>query len=93
MSETNFGEHDGHLTAEADHIARVHAAWHVNHTQPDGRRRGWFSCQDSGNQHTAMAVLADIDAAGGLEALRVKGNTDEFFQYGGLVKDWDAFPW
>lgn len=73
MSEYFFGLHAGHLTARADRIARRHGAWHVNYTEPRGERRGWFACPNRGNpfdERTATAVMADIEAAGGIEALR-----------------------
>lgn len=72
MSEYYFGVHKGHLTAKADAIAKRHDARHVNYTEPDGRRRGWFECRNLGNpfdQRTAAAVLGDIDAAGGVAKL------------------------
>jgi hypothetical protein len=72
MSEFNFGVHNGHLTARADTIARRHGAWHVNYTEPRGRRRGWFGAPNLGSPFdgaVARAVWADIDAAGGLDAL------------------------
>jgi hypothetical protein len=73
MSEFMFGVHDGHLTAKAQQIAKRHGASHVNYTEPRGRKRGWFACTNQGapfDQATARAVLADIEAAGGFEALR-----------------------
>jgi hypothetical protein len=72
MDEYFFGLHRGHLTAEADRIARRHGAWHVNCIESDGRRRGWFSCPNRGapfDRATAKAVMADIERAGGIEAL------------------------
>jgi hypothetical protein len=75
MSEHFFGLHSGHLTAKADKIAAKHGAWHTNHTEPRGERRGWFSCPNRGWPHddqTAKAVLAEIDAMGGMEALTHK---------------------
>lgn len=71
MSEYHFGLHSGHLIARVDRIAKRHGAWHVNYTEPNGQRRGWFSCQNRGNpfdQAIAKAVMDDIDKAGGLEA-------------------------
>ena len=73
MSEHFFGLHDGHLTAAANRIAKRHDAWHVNYVEPGtGKRRGWFGCRNLGqpfDRSTAEAVLADIDAAGGFDAL------------------------
>lgn len=72
MSEYMFGLHSGHLTAKADKIAERHGAWHVNHTEPRGERRGWFACPNRGrpfDQAIADAVWADIEAAGGLDVL------------------------
>lgn len=75
MNEYMFGLHSGHLTAKADTIAKKHGAWHVNYTEPRGERRGWFACPNRGSpfdQATATAVMADIRAAGGIEALTRK---------------------
>lgn len=75
MSEHFFGLHTGHLTAKADQIAKKHGAWHINYTEPSGEKRGWFACRNRGNpfdQATAAAVMADIEAAGGIEALTRK---------------------
>lgn len=72
MGEHMFGVHSGHLTAKADLIAKRHGAWHVNYTEPRGRRRGWFACPNRGSpfdQAVANAVWDDIDAAGGFAAL------------------------
>jgi hypothetical protein len=73
MREFCFGYHSGHLTARADKIAKRHGAGHINYTEPDGRRRGWFACDNRGmpfDHRTADAVMADIEAAGGIDALR-----------------------
>lgn len=77
MSEYFFGLHGGHLTAKADKIAKKHGAWHVNHEEFRGpgqvEKRGWFACPNRGNpfdERTANAVMADIEAAGGIDALR-----------------------
>ena len=73
MSEYLFGTHTGHLTAAADRIAKRHGANHVNYTEPGGQRRGWFACQNRGDPFdgaTARAVAAEIEQAGGLNALR-----------------------
>ena len=74
MSEHHFGLHSGFLTAKADRIARKHGADHTNYVDPGtGRRRGWFSCPNRGlpfDSWTARDVLADIEAAGGFDALR-----------------------
>jgi hypothetical protein len=76
MSAFHFGLHDSHLTARADKIAAKHGAWHINYTEPGtGRRRGWFACRNMGHPFdnaTANAVLADIEAAGGFEALTLR---------------------
>ncbi len=76
MSEYFFGLHSGHLTAKADKIARRHGAWHDNYVEPGrGDKRGWFACPNRGSpfdQAIADAVMADIDAAGGIDALRKK---------------------
>lgn len=73
MSQHFFGLHRGHLTARANQIAARHGAKHVNYTEPRGERRGWFCCERRGHPFdgaTAAAVMYDIDAAGGLDALR-----------------------
>ena len=72
MSEYFFGLHSGHLTAQADRIARRHGASHANYTEPSGVRRGWFECPHRGvpfDTATASAVMADIDRIGGIAAL------------------------
>lgn len=72
MSEYYFGLHKGHLTAKADKIAEKHGAWHVNFTEPRGERRGWFACPNLGapfDGAVARAVMADVEAAGGIKAL------------------------
>jgi len=73
MSEHFFGLHPGHLAARADAIAKRHGAYHVNHTESDGRKRGWFACPNRGepfNGDTATRVMGDIHALGGVEAFR-----------------------
>ncbi len=73
MSEFHFGLHDGHLVVKADRIAKQHGASHVNYTEPQGRKRGWFSCPNRGapfDECVASAVLTDVEEAGGFEALR-----------------------
>ena len=79
MSEFFFGLHRGHLTNQANKIAKKHGAWHINYDEFRGpgqtEKRGWFACLNRGNpfdQATANAVMADIEAAGGIEALRRK---------------------
>lgn len=75
MSEYFFGPHTGHLTKRADQIAKRHGAVHVNYTDPDGRKRGWFACRNRGtpfDQNTESAVMRDIDAAGGIDRLAKK---------------------
>ena len=64
----HFGLHSGHLTSEADRIARRHGATHVNYTEPNGERRGWHSGPNRGepfDSDLAAEVLAAVDAAGG----------------------------
>lgn len=73
MAEFFFGGHRGHLTAKADRIARRHGANHINYTDATGERRGWFVADNRGSPfdgRTADAVLADIEKAGGIDALR-----------------------
>ncbi|MCK9520333.1 MAG: hypothetical protein WC251_03830 [Candidatus Izemoplasmatales bacterium] len=68
-----FGLHKGHLTGKADRIAEKHNASHTNYTEPSGKKRGWFSCENLGepfDRNTEKAVMADIEKAGGLDALR-----------------------
>lgn len=80
MSEFNFGLHHGHLTEQANEIAERHGAWHVNYTETDGRKRGWFGCPNQGHpfdQAIAKAVLADIEEAGGFEALELQDDEDD----------------
>jgi len=72
MSEHFFGLHQGHYRDEANAIAEKHDAWHVNYTEPNGERRGWFACHNHGapfDAATAKAVLQDIAAAGGHDAM------------------------
>jgi hypothetical protein len=67
-----FGLHQGHLIARAEAIAKRHGAWHVNYTEPHGRRRGWFVCDNRGSPFddaVRKAVMDDIEKAGGIEAL------------------------
>ena len=58
---------------ETCETAKRNGAWHVNHTEPRGRRRGWFGCPNRGepfDRNTAAAVMDDIDKAGGIDARR-----------------------
>jgi len=80
MSEYMFGLHSGHLTAKADRIARKHGAVHINYTEPNGRRRGWFAGPNLGapfDGEMGNAVWRDIERAGGLNALRYKRDQEE----------------
>ena len=73
----SFGLHNGHLKAVADKIAKKHGAEHVNFTEPTGRERGWFAGPNRGepfDSRLASVVMADIDKAGGVEALRKRGS-------------------
>lgn len=75
MSEFLFGTHNGHLNVKADRIARRHGAVHVNYTEPGGRKRGWFAAPNRGNPfdaELAARINAEIEAAGGIEALTRK---------------------
>ena len=79
MSEYHFGCHDGHLCSEADEIAARYGATHTNHTDPNGRKTGWFSCPNRGhphNQRIARLVLDDIFdvRVGGFYALRTSNS-------------------
>ena len=74
MSEYMFGVHRGHLKKAADKIAEKHGAWHTNYTDPNGTKRGWFSCPNRGSpfdRAIESAVLSDIKAAGGIDALTI----------------------
>jgi hypothetical protein len=76
MSEFQFGLHSGHLVAKAQRIAARHGADHVNYTEPSGRKRGWFAGPNRGSPFDgwlARDVLAEIEAAGGIEALTKRG--------------------
>jgi hypothetical protein len=64
MSEYFFALHSGHLPAKADKIARRHGAAHSNYTEPNGQKRGWFSCFNRGQPFDGeirRAVIADLD--------------------------------
>jgi len=66
-SEHCFGLHPGHLPAWADEVARRHGAWHVNYTEPDGTKRGWFACINRGSpfdDNTARVVLTALEDEG-----------------------------
>lgn len=79
MGEHFFGLHSGHLTARADAIARTvggRGCGHVNYTEPNGERRGWFFAPNLGAPHdeaAARRVWEAIDGAGGIDALRLRG--------------------
>ena len=68
-----FGVHRGHLTRKADRIAAKHGAGHENTVDAStGLRSGSFFCTNRGdpfNGQTERAVMADIERAGGIEAL------------------------
>lgn len=67
MGEHHFGLGSGHLPQKADKIAQKHGACLTNYTEPRGRRRHWFSCDNRGepcDSETARAVIAALDAAG-----------------------------
>jgi hypothetical protein len=76
MTEHFFCLHQGHLDSERlDAVFRERDidAWHVNYTEPSGKRYGWFACRNRGNpfnQWTAREAMDAIDAAGGLDAFR-----------------------
>jgi hypothetical protein len=75
-----FGLHTGHLTQCADRIARRHGAWHVNHTEPNGQRRGWFCAHNRGSpfdQSIAEAINAHIDRLGGIDRLRHRRDRED----------------
>jgi hypothetical protein len=74
LSTTLFMNHEGHLTVDADDIAGRHDAWHVNHTEPNGRKCGWFACSNLGdvyNMRIAKLVREAIEKAGGIEGLQM----------------------
>lgn len=75
MSQHHFGLHRGHLKKKASDIAKRHGAQHVNYTEPNGEKRGWFTCPNLGqpfDRAIERAVMRDIDAAGGIEELKRK---------------------
>jgi len=74
MHKKFFSLHDGHLLAKADTIARRHGGQHVN-TIDAGKPRGWFEVPNTGglvDDRLISAITRDIEAAGGIEALRRK---------------------
>ncbi len=73
MSNFEFIRHDGHLTVEADEIARAHGARHITCHDADGCVAGYFTAPWEGradNKRREDALRAAIDAAGGLDSLR-----------------------
>jgi hypothetical protein len=70
-----FGMHEGHLNAQAERIAKAHGCTLVRYREPDGSRRGWFATPNVGHDNNIAkrdAVIADIDAMGGFQALRMR---------------------
>ena len=69
-----FGEHEGHLTHDANDFAKESGAWHVNYTDPcTGLKRGWFvtSTVDGTNSgEVEQNVMRKVQAIGGFRALR-----------------------
>jgi hypothetical protein len=59
--EYHFGMGSGHLSNAAYRIAKRHGATLVNHTEPDGTRRHWFTIANRGepfNSTTAAMVIS-----------------------------------
>jgi hypothetical protein len=66
----HFGLGVGHLPRKANTIARQHDAELVNYTEPDGRKRHWFNCQNMGepfDSRIAHEVISDLRDVGLLE--------------------------
>ena len=74
ITQHYFGEHEGHLTHDADDFAKESGAWHVNYTDPcTGLKRGWFatSTVDGTNSgEVEQNVMRKVQAIGGFKALR-----------------------
>jgi Fe-S oxidoreductase len=67
MSDYFFALGSGHLPKKAQKIAEKHGADLVNYTEPDGRKRHWFACDNYGEPHDSQvrqAVVADLEKAG-----------------------------
>jgi hypothetical protein len=70
-----FGVGKGHLPRRIQDIAEKHGARLINHTEPDGRRRHWFACENLGTPHDeqrAKAVLDEIKALEERETARLR---------------------
>jgi len=69
-----FGEHEGHLTHDANDFAKESGAWHVNYTDPcTGLKRGWFvtsTLNGTDSREVEQNVMRKVQAIGGFEALR-----------------------
>lgn len=88
-----FGLHSGHLVARADRIAKRLDAYHVNHTEPRGERRGWFACRNRGepfNSGKAREVMDAIERAGGIEGLLHKRDAVQSMSAGDIHPGWSA---
>jgi hypothetical protein len=69
-----FGEHEGHLTHDANDFAKESGAWHVNYTDPcTGLKRGWFvtsTVDGTNSREVEQNVMRKVQAIGGFKALR-----------------------
>ena len=74
ISQHFFGQHEGHLSDEANDIAKESGAWHVNYTDPcTGLRRGWFATSTLDGTVSGKVeqnVMRKVQAIGGFKALR-----------------------
>jgi hypothetical protein len=74
MHKVFFMPHGGHLTAEANRIARKFGGSHVNIIDA-GRPRGWFEVPSTGgliDDRRIAKISEAIDCIGGIESLRRK---------------------
>lgn len=63
-----FGLGPGHLSDDADRVAREHDAWLTNYKDPGtGEIRHWFSCRNYGepfDSMTAREVMEELERLG-----------------------------
>jgi hypothetical protein len=87
-----FGEHEGHLTHDANDIAKESGAWHVNYTDPcTGLKRGWFVTStldgtDSGE--VEQNVMRKVQAIGGFKALRKQDYVNADTEFLTVRREW-----
>ena len=72
MSEYMFGCGPGHLTKRADQIAAEHGADLVNHTEPRGEKRHWFTIPNRGEPFDGQTAREVMDALRAADALTPK---------------------